>query len=186
MEPNLLNIVCYTGGTCGDLVTAVIDPKDATLNHKLKTVIHHAQRSKLKKPHLFSSIEEKVSYISEVKPQYQSIPSHDLDFHSSHQHNFISITVEDPSIALWAAERFKNCHRPYVWEEMQKFCGATSVKDYADILIHYSNMVKSHTTKLIRLEDIVLGKLISVVEDIIDMPVSKASKIFYQSWLEIQ
>lgn len=186
MAADLLNIVCYTGGTCGDLVTAVIDPTGAELNHDLKTVMHLAQRAKLKKPHLFASTEEKVCYINEVKSQYQSISSHDLDFHVSQRHSFISITVQDPSTALWAAERFKNCHRPQVWEEMQKFCGATSVKDYADILIHYSNMVTDHTTKLIQLEDIVQGKLTSVIEDIIEIPVSESGKAFYQSWLEIQ
>lgn len=186
MAADLLNIVCYTGGTCGDLVTAVIDPTGAELNRGLKTVMHCPQRAKLKKPHLFASTEEKICYINTVNSQYQSIPSHDLDFHVSQRHSFISITVQNSSTALWAAERFKNCHRQHVWEEMQKFCGATSVNDYADILIHYSNMVRTHTTKLIQLEDIVQGNLTSVVEGITGMPVSESGKVFYQSWLEIQ
>lgn len=186
MEPGDLKIICYTGGTCGDLVTAVIDPTGATLNQRLNTVTHTAYRTKLKKPHLFFNNDEKLQYLGDIKSQYQSIPSHDLDFHVSKKHDFISITVQDKNIALWAAERFKNCHRPHVWEEMQRVCGANSVDDYADILIHYSTAVKNHTNKLIQLEDILAGKLIESLELGLSLTISEQGKDFYHSWISVQ
>lgn len=186
MDSSNLKIICYTGGSCGDLVTALIDPTDAMLNTEFKTVIHAEERTKLKKPHLFNTAEEKISYVNEIGTCYRSIPSHDLDFHVLQSHNFISITIQDKSTALWAAERFKRCHRPHVWKEMQNKCSASSVSDYADILIHYSNMVKTRTSKLIKLEDIVSGNLIKTLEDIANLSISEQGRAFYQSWLDVQ
>ncbi len=186
MDPSSLKIVCYTGGTCGDLVTALIDPLDATLNSEFCTVIHDTQRAKLKKPHLFDNDQEKIIYLLEISKHYRSVPSHDLNFHVAQQHDFISITVVDRDVAVWAAERFKRCHRPHVWEEMQKVCGAKSIEDYAEILIHYSAMVQKHTAKLIQLEDIVSGKLIKSLEDLLKVDLPEHSKNFYQAWLDMQ
>lgn len=186
MDSNSLKIICYTGGTCGDLITALIDPVDAVLNSELGTVTHTVDRAKLKKPHLFNNNLEKANYLLEAASHYRSIPSHDLDFHVEQQHDFMSITVNDPTIAVWAAERFKKCHRPHVWAEMQKVCGAKSIEDYANILIHYSNMVQKHTNKLIQLEDIVSGQLINVLEKLISTELSDHSKNFYQAWLDMQ
>ena len=106
MDTNSLAIVCYTGGTCGDLISAMIDYHDATFT-VFKTVKHADRRQRLKKPHLFTTTEEKNQYLVEVAQQYNSIPSHDLDYHVQQQHKFISIIVEDATVAQWAANRFK-------------------------------------------------------------------------------
>lgn len=186
MDSSNLKIVCYTGGCCGDLVAALIDPTGSTLNTEFKTVIHNVDRLKLKKPHVFNTVKDKISYVKEMSTSYLSIPSHDLDFHVLQQHSFIAITVHDKNTALWAAERFKRCHRPHVWEEVQNQCGAASVSDYADMLIDYSNMVKNYTDQLIKLEDIVSGHLVQPLQNIIENSISQKGKSFYQQWLEIQ
>ena len=38
MDDDNLKIVCYTGGTCGDLISALIDSSGSKLNHIFKTV----------------------------------------------------------------------------------------------------------------------------------------------------
>ena len=50
MDTNILKpvIVCYTGGTAGDIISKIVDPGEMSLD-----------RQRLKKPHLFSCDEEK-------------------------------------------------------------------------------------------------------------------------------
>ena len=184
MGHNTLNIVCYTGGTCGDLIAAMIDCRDSII--KNNSVVHHSYRQRLKKPHSFSDNLEKDNYIHEISTQYNSIPSHDLDYHISRNHHFISITVGDLDTAAWAAMRFKQLHRLHVWEEMQRACGANSIEEYTKILIYYSNMVKTCTDRIISLESILNGDAVEELEIIIGCNLSVSSKKFYYTWLQSQ
>ena len=174
-------IVCYTGGTCGDLISALIDNSDTQLHYgKIK---HTSFRERLKKPHQFESIVEKDYYITEVFKQYKSIPSHDLDYHIQKKHSFIGITVKDKTIALHAANRFKNFHKPHVWEEMSKFSGAQTVEDYAQLLLDYSNLVETHTSNIVKLERILAGDAIDDLTKIIAAPLDSN---LYTNWLKAQ
>jgi hypothetical protein len=184
MDTRDLKIVCYTGGTCGDLITAMIDDRDSTFY--FKAVMHDKQRQRLKKPLSFANDEEKDDYLQQISEQYNSIPSHDLDYHIKRKHEFIAITVEDPKVALWAAHRFKKLHRPHVWQEMQKACGATTVEDYAEMLRQYSNMVKQHTDKLIRLESIRQGRVIDELQSVLSIKVDRPRQNLYRNWLLLQ
>jgi hypothetical protein len=174
-------IVVYMGGTCGDITTAVIDPAEAQLRNG--AVLLNAERSRLKKPHTFESNLSKDQYVNEIGLVYNSISSHDLNYHIKKQHNFIGIVVNDAKVALWAAERFKNLHRPHVWQEMQNYCGANSVQDYAQNMIDFGNLVRQHTDQIIQVERIMQGKL---VEDLATLNVGTAGKEFYQAWLKNQ
>lgn len=175
------HIVCYTGGTCGDLITAMIDPADAEVDD---CVIKHAeQRQRLKKPHTFSDDQEKTRYLEQTFQLYQSVSSHDLTYHVGANHKFITITVQDFATALWAAERFKKLHRPHVWEEMSRLCGANTVEKYAQLLIDYSRMVSQHTDQIIQLERIVDGHATTDLEKITGAPVDHD---LYQRWVDNQ
>lgn len=176
----MINIICYTGGTCGDLVAAIIDPTGCKFYQN--AVMHAPDRIKLKKSHLFNNNEEKDQYIDTVGKQYLSIPSHDIDYHIDRKHNFIGITVHDKKTAIWAANRFKKLHRPSVWEEMCNACGAKTVDDYAQILIDYSYMVSNHTNRLIKLEDIING---NAIDSLIQLGIEKPSVNLYNNWLAI-
>ena len=181
MDTNL-TIVCFTGGTCGDLIYAMIDPRDVSIASK--SVTPDMDRSRLKKPHLFSNDDEKDQYLDSMALRYNSIPSHDLDYHISRGHNFITITVQDFDHAIWAASRFKELHRPQVWQEMQDFCGAKSIEDYAQILIDYSNMVVNHTNQVISMESIRSGGAVEELSKYVVIPDS--GKEIYQDWLSNQ
>jgi hypothetical protein len=185
LDHNNINIVCYAGGTCGDLISAIIDPYDVVLNTAKGTVILPQQRIKLKKPHQFNSDTEKDWYIQSI-PSGSSISSHDLDYHVARQHQFVSITVKNFDIALWAAQRFKNLHRSHVWKEMQDFCGANTVEQYAQTLIDYSNMVNEKTDRIVPLENIVSAKVIFTLETILNINVELTGQNFYQKWLKLQ
>lgn len=177
----MIEIICYTGGTCGDLITALIDSKDTSLYNN--AVAHTDSRSKLKKPHLFSNDKDKDDYIVEISKIYLSIPSHDLNYHIEKKHDFIGITVENLEVAHWAASRFKNLHRKEVWESMNKFCDAVTVDNYAKVLIDYSRMVVQHTNKIIKLEDII-NKL--AIQKLTEMGFKTCDEKFYYNWLKLQ
>lgn len=184
MDCNHINIVCYTGGTCGDLISALLDTQGAVLNADTGTVMMPDYRIRLKKPHLFDTVESKNQYLQSV-PSDTCVSSHDLNYHVQQHHNFISITVQDEQIALWAARRFRQLHRPHVWQEMQQRCGATTVEQYAQTLIDYSSMVANLTDKIVTLESIVAGHA-AKIENSVGIKLSNNAKTFYQNWLRSQ
>jgi len=148
--------------------------------------MHDSHRQRLKKPFDFADDTEKDIYLQEISIKYNSIPSHDLDYHVKKNHKFVSIVVDNLKVAEWAANRFKNLHRPHVWEEMKKSCGAQTIEDYAQILVDYSNMVKQHTSLLIRLEEIANGHGIEELESVLETKIDNAGKNLYQHWRLLQ
>ena len=175
---NVIEIICYAGGTCGDLITALIDSKGAYFQNK--AVMFAQDRLRLKKPHTFADDIEKDQYLNEVANKYQSIPSHDLQYHIKCEHNFIGITVQNMNVANWAANRFKELHRPHVWAEMAAVCGVNTVEDYAQTMIDFSNLVTQHTDRIITLESIQDGT-------VLHNPILKnAGKNLYQNWKDLQ
>ena len=178
----MIEIVCYAGGCCGDLITALIDSQGARFRDK--SVMLDPERLRLKKSHTFASDVERDQYIQDIGTKYQSIPSHDLNYHVRAQHSIIGITVEDSDTALWAAERFKQLHRPHVWDEMQAACGANSVEDYAQIMIDFSKLLQQHTTRTVQLESIRAGTVLAQLTQLVEL--NPASKNFYSNWLDLQ
>jgi hypothetical protein len=174
----MIEIICYAGGTCGDLITALIDSKGSYFQNK--AVMFEQDRLRFKKPHTFVNDEEKDQYLNEITNKYRSIPSHDLQYHVRRGHNIIGITVQDPTVAKWAAIRFKELHRPHVWDEMCSACGVNSVEQYAQIMIDFSNLVTQHTDRIITLESIQDGT-------VLHNPILKnAGKNLYQNWKDLQ
>lgn len=163
-------IVCYTGGTCGDIVSQILDPAELTL-----------ERQCLKKPHLFANNREKDQFLNTT--QYLSVPSHDFEYHRNRGHNVLGIVCRHMSDAVWAADRFKSLHRPQVWEEMTKFCGANSVEAYAQMIIDFGNMLADYATDVVYLDDII-GGLVGTRLNEIGYATPGMHK--YKQWLDTQ
>jgi hypothetical protein len=170
------------GGTCGDLVTALLDPFCIELGKKGNVVISDG-RSLLKKPHLFPSDKDKDRYLEETFSWCNSLPSHDLDYHARQHHKFIGISVNTRNCAQWAAIRFQALHRPAVWEEMVRSCGATDVDGYAQMILDFSNMLAMHTQDVLSLEDILAGNAITRLSEIIKNQINSEAHILYDNWL---
>ena len=160
-------IVCYTGGTAGDIVARIID------NQALSK-----DRQRLKKPHLFFSDKEKDQYINDSI--WGSLPSHDFEYHQSRQHEILGVCCLDMPSALWAANRFKVLHRPHVWQEMSRACGANTIEQYAQMIIDFGNMLANYTDNVLYLDRIIAGH---AVRDLIDLNVSVTGKDLYTEWL---
>ena len=75
----MIEIICYAGGTCGDLITALIDSKGAYFRNK--AVMFEQERLRFKKPHTFVDDKERDQYLAEMTLKYKSVPSHDLQYH---------------------------------------------------------------------------------------------------------
>ena len=182
----MIEIVCYMGGTCGDLISAIIDHRDCQF--KGKKMSHTDIRQRLKKPHQFPTTKDKDDYLKQVETDtnYRSISSHDLPYHIDRKHSFIGIVCDDIKVALTAAHRFKNYHRPHVWDEMQSACGASTVADYAQMMLDFSNLVREHTSKTVKLESIMSGNVLPELNNILSIPVDKRGSDVYQNWLVIQ
>ena len=179
----MIDIVCYAGGTCGDLVSALIDPRGAELRPN-GTVLHVPERVRLKKPHLFADDVEKDQYLESVA--YDSISSHDSEYHIKRNHPFLSVSVQDFETALWAAGRFKSLHREHVWAEMQSKCGANSVEEYAQMMIDHTNMVAQSGCNIVKLESILQGSVIDDIQSFIGRPVIPSAVEFYKNWMKAQ
>lgn len=176
-----MNIVCYMGGTCGDLVSALIDSTGVTF--KNYTVQHVHDRIKLKKPYLFENIEQKDQYLTEIKNLYNSISSHDLAYHMERKHDIIGITVKDPKIALWAAKRFKKLHQPSVWEKISQSNNIHNVEQYAQLMIDFSHLIVQHTNKIVTLESIVGRRVFDDLIPLIPTADTRRHCNLYQNWL---
>lgn len=171
-------IICYMGGTAGDLVTATIDGTDTRLDDR--KVIIDSKRSKLKKPHLFATSSETVEYIKSMTENYSSLPSHCLDFHIEQRQDFIGIVVNNIETAMWAAKRFKELHLPHVWEEVMSYSNISKVEEYASMMLNFSETIKKYTNKIISLEDILSGNLLTEL-DRLNIQITNPS--LYEDWL---
>lgn len=134
---------------------------------------------------MFPSNKDKDDYLTQVvtDTDYRSISSHDLLYHVDRKHSFIGITCDDFDIALKAANRFKNFHRPHVWNEMQSACGATTVDDYAQMIIDFSNLVKQHTGRTVKLESIMNNNVLHELNNILPTPIDKNGHVVYLNWI---
>ena len=160
-------IVCFVGGTAGDIVTQILDPRELS-----------AERQRLKKPHLFSNDIEKDLFVKAT--DYNSIPSHDYDYHARNNHAILGIVCKEMSNAMWAADRFKKLHRPHVWKEMTAFCGVDTVEAYAQAILDFGNMLSAYTDNLLYLDDIVNGR---AVENLHQLGYTTPGQNKYKEWL---
>ncbi len=128
---------------------------------------------------------EKNQYLQTVAQQYKSISSHDLDYHIQKQHKFVTIEILNWDTAVWAANRFKQLHRPHVWEEMQKACGASTVESYAQAIMDSAQLSKRYADFAVTLESIRHGTVDKDLK-LHGFEVSQSAKELYQSWLNAQ
>ena len=149
--------VVYMGGCCGDLLTSILDWSGSAFNNETGTMILPRDRQGFKKPHMFGSDKSRDRYVAEAGAKYTSLPSHDIEYHVRRQHKFIGIAVRDADTAVWAATRFRECHRPQVWDEVQHIHNISSTAEYAQLIMDYSQMIQQRTNQIVWLEDIVRG-----------------------------
>ena len=178
--------VVYMGGCCGDVVSSLIDWQDSRFNVALRKMELPRERQRLKTFWEFGSDQEKDQYVESMQGRYLSLPSHDIEYHVRRGHDFVGITVTDPDVALWAAQRFKDSHRPVMWRRVCAHAGVAGVPEYADLMLHYSRMIETRTDQIIQLEDIVSGHAIPVIERWVGHPLKESIRTnAYKNWQDL-
>lgn len=160
-------IVCFVGGTVGDILTQILDPAELT-----------PERQQLKKPHLFANDVEKDLFLETTN--CKSVPSHDFEYHRRRHHDLLGIVCRDQTNALWAARRFKKLHRPQVWKEMTAFCGADTEEAYAQAIIDFGIMLANYTNNVLYLDDVIDGCAINRLHK---LGYSTPGEYKYKKWL---
>ena len=160
-------IVCFVGGTAGDIIAQILDPQELT-----------PARQQLKKPHLFANDTDKDLFLATT--EFTSVPSHDFDYHHRRQHNILGIVCRNLFQAQWAAERFKKLHRSHVWKEMTAFCGAETPDAYAHAIIDFGNIVATYTDNVVYLDEILTGHAVAKLQT---MGYQTPGQEIYKTWL---
>jgi len=174
----MVNIVCFMGGTAGDLVTALLDSRGVVMGPFSAEVPAH--RTQLKKPHMFYNDSQKDSMLSSIDGV---VSSHDYDYHLRRGHKIIIVTVTDMDSAMWAATRFKDLHRNHVWAEMSAKCGAETIEQYAQMYLDFSiYAIENQNALTINLNDILNGNLLNCLREL-NIPVSANAQELYNIWL---
>ena len=173
---NPLTIVCFMGGTCGDIVTAIIDETNTTIDIDGRILLPK-ERILLKDPNNFSNNQEKDQLILELT--CKSIASHDYEYHLIRKHSIIYVGIFDMAVAVWAANRFKQLH-PDTWRQFNN----QTVENHATRYIEHTNMViNNKKIKVIDIKDVVTGKLINKLKEF-GFDISNAAEILYSKWLK--
>jgi hypothetical protein len=188
MASDLVSIwpVVYMGGACGDLITTMIDPTGAEFDSQDRRMLLPDNRMRLKRPHDFVTDEQKDQYLDSVRGVYTSVPSHDVDYHVKRGHRFIAITVTDQSDALWAAVRFKNVHRPQVWQTVCEGWRIRTVEEYAQLMMDNSRWLAEKTRSTIDLGSIRSGQAVPKLEHLIGRKITENAVHCYTKWQLIQ
>lgn len=178
---NNLNIVCYMGGACGDIVVGMLAPAGAAIGPR-NTVIIPENRRKLKVPHKFETDDDKDCYLKQL--YHTTISSHDFEYHAKNNHDILYVSIQNLDHAVWAATRFKKLHFEHAWQEMTDKCGAETIEQYAQMYIDHAGMVKNYpTAKIIAIEDIISGNAVQRLTEL-GYKVSADGQQLYQQWLE--
>lgn len=181
----MIDIIVYMGGCCGDLVSALIDWHNSDLDLDNRCMILPRERQRLKKYAEFADDQECDAWLNNIADVYRSVPSHAYDYHITKRHRFVGITVDDRDLALWSAQRFKQCIRPHIWQSVMTATGIKEVADYADLMLHYSNMLKDTTPFQISLESIVAGDALDQIASTTHHGLDINAEVNYQRWLDM-
>lgn len=175
-------IVCFAGGTSGDLVVAMIDSLDCGYEINDHRINLTKDRSGMKKPWMFKNADEKRNYITDTFEIYDSLPSHDIDFHIGEKsENVIGITCFDKVLRDKSASRFKNLHRSEVWDSLTKVTNTTTLDQYSNDILEVSKKLKNNFLT-IDLSQIVGGNLLDPLHQMgFDITVKSGS--LYDDWL---
>lgn len=176
-----MDIVLYMGGCCGDIITGLIDTKGVSITSDARCAVLK-ERARLKRGFEFENDAERDTYIQASSLHWKSLPSHDTEYHIRKQHDYIGIICKNEKVAYWSAERFRNLHRPVVWERMCKSIGITSTNEYAQNIIHYGNYIGPTAKNTLDIQDIIEGNAIEQLKTLTD--IDSCANILYKQWIE--
>ena len=153
-------IVCFAGGTSGDIVVAVMDPKNCKHDPEKARIKIPKDRAEMKMFWTFQGVEQKNNFIRKTFENYDTIPSHDVNFHISQgAENVLGITCFDKDLRDRSAKRFKAIHTDQDWDSLLKVTKTETVDQYSDDILSISKKLNDNFPT-IDLSSIINGTLI--------------------------
>lgn len=165
-----MDIILYTPGTCGNMVTAVIDNNGYNFDGKHYECFN--ERKKLRNTFYQRTMtdEDRDNYIIEIAKKYKSLASHQYNYHIDRGHQYILVIPSTDEEIQWSIHRFNNIH-PHI---------AMNVTNAPNYYNNFINEAKQHTNKIITLTDIWSGNLLNRLKEYISTPLDE--EVYYQ-WL---
>jgi len=176
-------IVCFAGGTAGDLVVGVLDPRNCSYDYDHGSINLEEDRYAMQKFWKFDDDIKKDAYLKEAFKSYDSLPSHDVDFHFKNKTNdVLGITCFDEDLRRKSARRFKSLHRPWIWESLRFVTDTETIEKYTNDILKISRKLKDRFNT-IDLEDIIKGNLIKNLQSL-GYEISDEGIKLYETWLK--
>lgn len=169
-------VILFLGGYAGDLVTSVIDSQGCAVRPR-GTVFMTPDRIFFKTSSNLSSIDKNKEF-DNLKLNYKSIPSHDFDYHLSERHNIILVTSKTRRACEIAASRFFVLVTPEMLKEIYNVSTESELADYYETCSHKFEQIDAPK---IYLEDILDGRLLEKLSNIVDTPLNEK---IYNKWLQ--
>lgn len=165
-----MDIILYTLGTCGNMVTAVIDNTGYRFDGR-----HYesfAERIKLRNRFYQNTMtdNDRDNYIIEMSKKYKSLASHQYQYHIDRGHSYILVMPSTEEEIQWSINRFKTIH-------------PNSPMDVKTAHNYYNEFItksKQHTNKIITLTDIWSGNLLERLKEYVSTPLNEE---VYHQWL---
>ncbi len=160
--------VVYPPGSCGNMVSAVIDSTGLISGYR--HVTFESDKLKLLQQQYRDAMtdsdrDEYVQYISE---KYLSVPSHSFEYHVKRKHDFIFLLPNNIETIEWTIQRIQD-----ILPDTNEYLTLSFVTNII-------NFCKPHANKIIYVEDILEGKLIEKLKEFIQTPLNEE---FYFAWL---
>ena len=178
-------IVCFAGGTSGDIVVAVMDPKNCQYDPQKARMKIAKDRAEMKIPWTFQGDEQKNNFIRKSFQKYETIPSHDVDFHIGQgAKNVLGITCFDKDLRDRSAKRFKAIHTDEDWNSLLKVTKTETVDQYSDDILAISKKLDA-SFPTIDLVSIINGTLLEKL-GALGYKIPDSGISLYDKWIKNQ
>jgi hypothetical protein len=170
-----IDIVVYVPGSCGEMITAVIDDTGYSYNGLLCNLIEY-ERSKLKNPEWDKILtdEDRDNVIQELSLKYKSLTSHKFQYHVDRQHDVIFIDASEDNLIEWSNNRLYQLYGNALWINPDKQINLARAHKAHELML-------SSAKRIIKLRDILEGRLIDVLKQYVSTPLNED---LYYRWQE--
>lgn len=163
-----MHFVVYPPGSCGNMVSAVIDSQGVIGGYRHVTFIPDKLRLLKQQDRDSMTDSDRDEYVKDIETKYLAVPSHSFEYHVKRKHDFIFLLPNSIETIQWSINRIKD-----ILPDRNEYLTLSFVNNII-------NCCKPHSSKIILVEDIVQGKLIEKLQEFISTPLNEK---FYYDWL---
>jgi hypothetical protein len=177
-------VVLYAGGDGGNLVAAIVDSSQYFLDIYDFKHVEYSPLTKWKESctvwDAAKTNDERWKIMDDdfhdASKNFPIIASHRIEYHINRRHNMLIIESTSPAAEQWRLSRLTKI---FPWWDTQSHPAFNNEKNKQIQMRLLTAM--QYTDKIIKLEDIINGKLIKVMKQWTDLPLNEE---LYKMWLD--